>query len=121
MRCCPQLRVDQELKSIATERHDAKLIAVTSAELVAQEAPYHPSFYKVYTKLVKSLMGQNSTFKIDALRSTIDELLASCEGHVTFINELKKTYLKKLEEQGIETKNATKNLEREKLYREKLF
>ena len=73
-----------------------------------KEARYHPSYYKVYTKPVKSLMTQNDTFKIDALRSTINELLASCEGHVTFINDVKKIYLKKL--QGFETKNATKNL-----------
>ena len=57
-------------------------------------------------------MGQNDTFKIDALRSTIDELLATWEGHITFINDVKKTYLKKLEEEGVETKNATKNLRR---------
>ena len=55
-------------------------------------------------------MGQNDTFKIDALRSTIDKLFASCEGHVTFINDVKKT-LEKFEE-GVETKNATKNLRR---------
>ena len=106
LRCCAQLRVDQKLKAIATEQHNAKLIALTSGELVAKEARYHPSCYKVYTKRVKPLMGQNDTFKIDALRSTIDELLVSCEGHITFINDVKKTYLKKLEEEGVETKNA---------------
>ena len=57
-------------------------------------------------------MGQNDTFKLDALRSKIDKLLSSCEGHITFINDMKKTYLKKLEEEGVETKNATKNLRR---------
>ena len=112
MRCCAQLRFDQKLKTIATERRDAKLIALTSDELVAKEARYHPSCYKVYTKPVKPLMGQNDTFKIDALRSTIYELLATWEGHITFINDVKKTYLKKLEEEGVETKNATKNLRR---------
>ena len=91
LRCCAQLRVDQKLKMIATERHDAKLIALTTDELVAKEARYHPSCYKVYTKPVKPLMGQNDAFKIDALRSTIDELLASCEGHINFINDMKKT------------------------------
>ena len=82
--------------------------------MVAKEARYHPSYYKVYTKPVKPLMEQNDTFKIDALRSTIDELLASCEGHITFVNDVKKTYLKKLEEESVETKNATKNLRRSK-------
>ena len=57
-------------------------------------------------------MWQNNTFKTDALRSTIDVLLASCEGHITFINVMKKTYLKKLDEEGVETKNATKKLRR---------
>ena len=117
LRCCVQLRVDQKLKAIATERHDAKLIALTSDELVAKEARYHPSCYKVYTKPVKPLMGQNDTFKIDALRSTIDQLLASFEGHINFINDVKKTYLKKLEE-GVDTKNAAENLRK---YRENLF
>ena len=96
MRYCAQLKVDQKLRTIATERHHAKLIALTSDELVAKEARYHPSCYKVYTKPVKPLMGQNDTFKIDALRSTIDKLFASCEGHVTFINDVKKTNLKNL-------------------------
>ena len=112
LRCCAQLRVDKKLKTISTERHDAKLITLTSHELLAKEARYHPSCYKVYTKPVKLFMGQNDTFKIDALRSTIDELIAFCEGHITFINDVKKTYLKKLEEEGVETKNATKNLRR---------
>ena len=57
-------------------------------------------------------MGQNDTFKSDALRSTIDELLASCEGHITYINNVKKTYLKKLEEEGVVVKIVTKNLRR---------
>ena len=57
-------------------------------------------------------MGQNDTFKSDALRSTIDELLASCEGHITFINNVKKTYLKNLEEEGVVVKIVTKNLRR---------
>ena len=56
LRRCAQLRVDQKLKTIATERHDAKLIALTSDELVAKEARYHPSCYKVYTKPVKLFM-----------------------------------------------------------------
>ena len=112
VRCYAKLRVDQKLKPIGIERHDTKLIALTSDELVAKEARYHPSCYKVYTQPVKPLMGQNDTFKIDALRSTIDELLAPCEGHITFVNDVKKTYLKKLEDEGVETKNATKNLRR---------
>ena len=62
-------------------------------------------------------MGQNDTFKIDALRSTIDQLLASCECQINFINDVKKTYLKKLEE-GVDTKNATENLRK---YIEDLF
>ena len=111
MRCCAQVRVDQKLKTIATERHNANLVTLTSDELVAKEAHYHLSCYKVYTKLVKPLWRQNGTFKIDTLRSTIEELLASCEGHINFINNVKKTYLKKLEE-GVETKNTTKNLRR---------
>ena len=112
MRCFAQLRVDQKLKTIATERHDAKLITLTSDESLAKEARYHPSCYKLYTKPVEPTMGQNHTFKIEALRSTIEELLASCEGHITVIIDVKKTCLKKLEEEGVETKNATKNLRR---------
>ena len=110
MRCCAQVRVDQKLKTIATERHNAKLVTLTSDELVAKEAHYHLSCYKVYTKPVKPLMRQNDTFKIDSLRSTINELLASCEGHITFIDGAKKTYLKKFED--VKTKNVTKNLRR---------
>ena len=95
----------------STERQDVKLI-VKANELLDKETRYHPSCYMVYIKPVKPLMGQNDTFRIDALRSAIDVLLASCEGHITFINDVKKTYLKKLEEEGVETKNATKNLRR---------
>ena len=36
LRCCAQLGVDQKLKAIATEQHDAILIALTSYELVAK-------------------------------------------------------------------------------------
>ena len=85
LRCCTELRVDQRLKKAAIDRHDSKLISLTSDELVAKEARYHPSCYKKYTKSEKPLKGQNDTLKIDILKSTIDELLASCEGHVTFL------------------------------------
>ena len=111
-RCCAQLRVDKKLKTIATEQHNTKLTALTSDELVAKEARYHLSCYKVYTKPVKPLMAQKDPFKIDAQRSTIDELLASCEGHITSITDEKKTSLKKLEEEGVEAKNSTKILRR---------
>jgi hypothetical protein len=50
LRQCVELRADKKLRSFAQDRGDDKILAVTSRELVAAEAMYHPSCYKLYTK-----------------------------------------------------------------------
>ena len=50
LRQCVELRTDERLRQLAQERGDEHIMAITSRELVAAEAMYHPSCYKVYTK-----------------------------------------------------------------------
>ena len=41
-----QLRVDQTLRQIATERCDERILAITSSDIVAAEAHYHRTCYR---------------------------------------------------------------------------
>ena len=50
LRTCSELRSDKKLRDIAHERGDAKLLAITSRELVGAEAHYHHSCYTDYTR-----------------------------------------------------------------------
>lgn len=62
-----QLRVDETLRNIATEKCDHKIMALTSREIVAAEAHYHRSCYRGYTrpkKQVTILKMENSTHSV---------------------------------------------------------
>ena len=52
-----QLRVDETLRNIATEKCDHKIMALTSREIVAAEAHYHRSCYRGYTRPKKQRLG----------------------------------------------------------------
>lgn len=52
-----QLRVDETLRNIATEKFDHKIMALTSREIVAAEAHYHRSCYSRYTRPKKQGLG----------------------------------------------------------------
>ena len=45
-----QLRVDETLRNIATEKCDHEIMALTSREIVVAEAHYHRSCYRGYTR-----------------------------------------------------------------------
>ena len=47
---CVQLRADETIRKLATERKDQDILAIACDELVAKEALYHLSCYKLYTK-----------------------------------------------------------------------
>jgi hypothetical protein len=47
---CKQLRVDEKLRKIATEKLDEKILTLTSRDIVAAEAHYHNSCYREYTR-----------------------------------------------------------------------
>ena len=40
---CTEIRVDESPRKIMTNRHDLKFITLTSGELIAKEARYHPA------------------------------------------------------------------------------
>ncbi|KAL8567726.1 hypothetical protein ACOMHN_009034 [Nucella lapillus] len=45
-----ELRVDNTLRDLAVKKCDSKIIAVTSRDVVAAEAQYHQTCYRIYTK-----------------------------------------------------------------------
>jgi len=59
-----QLTADQTLQECAIQKGDAKILAVTSRDIVAAEAHYHVSCYKDYTRIKNKEsqdMGDNET------------------------------------------------------------
>ena len=46
-----QLRADETLRKRAILKGDKKILALTSRDIVAAEAHYHCSCYKIYTKV----------------------------------------------------------------------
>ena len=47
---CQELRADARVQDVATTKLDQRMLAITSRELVAAEAHYHRSCYRLYTK-----------------------------------------------------------------------
>ncbi len=45
---CRDMRADNTIRKIATKKHDSKILAIVSRELVAAEACYHRSCYRSY-------------------------------------------------------------------------
>ena len=45
------LRADTKIREIATKMSDAKILAITAREIVAEEAHYHASCYRNYTRV----------------------------------------------------------------------
>lgn len=46
---CVELRCDQAIREAATEKNDSRMLAIVSRDLVAAEAHYHRSCYRLYT------------------------------------------------------------------------
>lgn len=51
---CSDLRSDETIRRIATEKNDTKILAIVTRELIAAEACYHRSCYRNYTRPMKS-------------------------------------------------------------------
>ena len=51
---CVDLRADNKIRKIATEKGDNKIIAMVTRELVAAETHYHRSCYRNYTRQAES-------------------------------------------------------------------
>ena len=56
-----KLQADARIREVAMQRNDTKVSALTSRDLVAAEAWYHKSCYRLYTN-VKGNDENNSTF-----------------------------------------------------------
>ena len=54
------LRADRTLRSVATEKNDTRMLAVTSRDIVAAEACYHASCYKRYTSVREQTTADGS-------------------------------------------------------------
>ena len=66
---CVQLQADATIRNIAMQRQDARILVVATRELVAAEAWYHKSCYKLDTN-TKDL--QNPAHKEDTAESDND-------------------------------------------------
>lgn len=51
---CMQIRADENIRKIATEKNDSKVLAITTDELISKEAHYHFSCYRSYTRQEKT-------------------------------------------------------------------
>lgn len=48
-----QLRADEIVRKVATQRNDSKVLAITTSDLIAKEACYHFTCYREYTRQKK--------------------------------------------------------------------
>ena len=82
-----QLRADTTLRNCAILKNDARILAITSRDIVAMEAHYHASCYKSYTNIKtkeRDYVGdkevENSSQVTDMLSYEVAEVEASREG-----------------------------------------
>ena len=54
---CRDLRADHSIRKSAMEKKDSRILAIASREIVAAEACYHRTCYKVYTRAETSPTG----------------------------------------------------------------
>ena len=47
---CKELRADAKVRNVATKKLDSKILAIVSTDIVAAEAHYHQSCYRLYTR-----------------------------------------------------------------------
>ena len=47
---CKELRADAKVRNVATKKLDSKILAIVSRDIVAAEAHYHRSCYRLYTR-----------------------------------------------------------------------
>ena len=71
-----QLRVDQSLRQIATERCDERILAITSRDIVAAEAHYHRTCYRDYTRPTPQQHPEESEPKNDAEYDAVSDLFS---------------------------------------------
>ena len=57
---CMQIRADNTIRKMATDRNDTAVMAIASDELIAKEARYHATCYRSYTKPVWTQLQSNS-------------------------------------------------------------
>ena len=62
---CMQIRADNSIRKVATDRNDTAVMAIASDELVAKEARYHATCYRSYTKPSYTTQLQSNS-EIDA-------------------------------------------------------
>jgi len=73
LRQADQLRVDNKLRKIATEKRDSKILTITSRDVVAAEAHYHHSCYKNYTRPVNEKIN-NPTPELSGVGKAREQL-----------------------------------------------
>ena len=64
---CMQLRADERIRRASEMRQDMKMIALTGDELIAKEAHYHASCYRLYTRIMyqQDKTGENFDYAVD--------------------------------------------------------
>ena len=58
---CKELRADAKVRNVATKKLDSKILAIVSRDIVAAEAHYHRSCYRLYTENYSSSSGWSSS------------------------------------------------------------
>ena len=81
LRCCHEMRLNARIRELATERHDSRILAIASDELVAKEAKYHHFCYKNFTR-TEMVVGEQDTLTIDILKETVKKCLNNAEGNI---------------------------------------
>ena len=71
-----QLRVDQTLRKIATERCDERILAITSRDIDAAEVHYHRTCYRDYTRPTHQQHPEESEPKNDAEYDAFSDLFS---------------------------------------------
>lgn len=121
-----ELRADQTIRRIAEQTSDAKMLAITSRELVAAEAHYHKSCYRQYTRVkeTKKIESQEDDDELywqresEAYAKLFEHIRHNLfpNPHIVELTHLTKLLVNKLQQCGVQDiKTGTKTHIKRKL------
>ena len=88
-----ELRADERIRATALHKMDTKILALTARELVAAEAHYHKTCYRIYTKIDSNVPTADPTDNITIDAKTYSD--AECNAYKLLFDYIRETVFDK--------------------------
>ena len=70
---CEELRADERIRKIASERNELLIVRIASNDFIAKEAVYHRTCYREYTRTYQKVINEHD-YEFDAVQCKLIDL-----------------------------------------------